>query len=222
MSISARLRKYIYDAATFPGDARLLYRRGGWREVWQALAERTVYRLVRMERMLVIAQDLEHVRDVAPPPGVAIRPIADGDWTAFATLVPQRDFDRFRTLVTNGHTCLVAWRGAQPIGYTWYTSRLTPDVSQLPIPLPPTGAYLWDVYVVPAERSGGIGSALVTARLRLARDAGFREGWRIIAPSNRPSLRTVDKTAGNGRVVGEIRFVKLFSRLIARYRPAPE
>jgi hypothetical protein len=36
----------------------------------------------------------------------------------------------------------------------------------------------------------------------------------MISPSNRASLRTVEKTAGNGiRVVGEIRYVKVLSRV---------
>jgi GNAT superfamily N-acetyltransferase len=221
-AVSGRLAKYARDLETLPGDIRLLYRRGGWREVREAVADRTFHRLYRAGRLLVIAQDLDRIREVPPPAGVLIRRLDDGDWPGLATLVPARDLDRFRRIVAGGHTCLLAWRGREPVGYTWLARRLAPEVTMFPLPLPPTAAYLWDVYVPPAERSTGIGSALVAARLRRARDAGFREGWRIIAPSNRPSLRTVDKTAGNGRVVGEIRFVKVLSRLFAHYEPTPD
>jgi GNAT superfamily N-acetyltransferase len=213
-----RFHKYVRDLQTLPHDVRLLYRRGGWREVRQTLADRSVHRFFRSGHMLVIAQELSHARDVVPPPGVSIRRLSEDEWPAIATLAPQRDLDRFRRLVADGHTYLIAWRGDQPIGYTWYTRRLEPGVSILPLPLPPHAAYLWDLYVVPAERSNGVGSALVAVRLQLAREAGCREGWRIIAPTNRPSLRTVDKTATHSRIVGEIRFVKLFSRVFARYR----
>jgi GNAT superfamily N-acetyltransferase len=198
-----------------------MYRRGGWRDAWQTVAERTIDRVFRRGRFLVIVQDLDTVRDAPPPPDVAIRLLAESDWPALASLVPQRDLDRFRLFVDAGHACFIAWRGDQPIGYTWCARRLEPNVSILPVPLPPHAAYLWDVYVPVSERRSGVGSALITARLRLAREWGFREGWRIVAPTNRPSLRTVDKTGGNSRVIGEITFVKLLSRLRARYRPLP-
>jgi ribosomal protein S18 acetylase RimI-like enzyme len=73
--------------------------------------------------------------------------------------------------------------------------------------------------VLPSERSTGIGSALAAARLRVARDAGLQEGWRMVAPSNTPSLRTVQKSTDGTRVVGEIRFVQLLGRNFARFSP---
>lgn len=214
-------RKYVRDVMTLPNDLRVMYRRGGWPDVRQALAERTVHRVFHRGRFLVIVQDLDAMRDTLPPPGVSIRLLSEHDWPALATLVPQRDLDRFHWLVAAGHTCLVAWRGDRPVGYTWCARRLGPGVTILPVPLPPHAVYLWDVYVPVAERSTGIGSALVTARLRLARDWGFREGWRIVAPSNRASLRTADKTGGNHRVIGEVSFVKVLARMHTRYRPLP-
>jgi len=42
----------------------------------------------------------------------------------------------------------------------------------------------------------------------------------MIAGSNRPSIRTLAKTAGDTRIVGEVRFVKLLSRLRSRFVPA--
>jgi len=222
MSLRDRLRKYSRDLVTLPHDVRLVYRRGGWLEVRQLLADRTWHRIYRAERMLVIEQDLEHFRDVPIPAGVSIRKLEDRDWAALGALVPMRELDRFRKVVSGGHVCLIAWRGTQPIGYTWYAGHLAPEVSILPIPLPSDAAYLWDLYVIPSERSTGIGSALVAARLRLAREAGFKLGWRAVLPTNAPSLRTVDKTAGNGRVLGEVRYVKVLSRMFASYAPTAE
>jgi ribosomal protein S18 acetylase RimI-like enzyme len=90
----------------------------------------------------------------------------------------------------------------------------------LPLAFPSSAAYLWNLYVLPSERSSGIGSALASARLQLTRESGFREGWRMVAPTNAPSLRTVQKTAAATRVVGEIRFLQLLGHTYARFTPS--
>jgi ribosomal protein S18 acetylase RimI-like enzyme len=98
-------------------------------------------------------------------------------------------------LIARGRHCLIAWRNEQPVGYTWVSAGIGPDVSVWPLPFqfPSDAAYLWNLYVLPSERSSGIGTALARARLQLARELGFREGWRMVAPTNRASLRTVQK-----------------------------
>jgi GNAT superfamily N-acetyltransferase len=116
---------------------------------------------------------------------------------------------------------LVAWRGSQPVGYAWVATEMRPEVSQCPLELPADAAYLWDLYVVPAERRSGVGSALASERLRAARALGRTEGWRMITPDNTASLRTLHRTGASTRVVGEIRYVKLGSRLFARFTPCP-
>jgi GNAT superfamily N-acetyltransferase len=78
--------------------------------------------------------------------------------------------------------------------------------------------YLWDSYVLPAERGRGIGSALVAERLGIARGLGYAEAWRMIAPRNAASLRTL-RAGGPVQVVGEIRFVQLLGSLRARFDP---
>ena len=42
----------------------------------------------------------------------------------------------------------------------------------------------------------------------------------MVAPTNAPSLRTVQKTAAGTRLVGEIRFVQLLGRTYARFTPS--
>jgi GNAT superfamily N-acetyltransferase len=86
--------------------------------------------------------------------------------------------------------------------------------------LPSHAAYLWDLYVVPEERSSGVGSALASARIQVAKERGFREGWRMISPTNAASLRTLAKTGAHTRVVGEMKFIKLFSGIHSRFIPA--
>jgi GNAT superfamily N-acetyltransferase len=214
------LWKYLSDLRTFPGDAVLAYRHEGWRGVWDTLAPRTVDRIFRSGHMLIFAQSLDSSPDVAPPPGVRIAPLGDADWPALATLVTQRDLARFRALAAAGRHGVVAWRGSRPIGYGWVAERIGPDVTACALALPTHAAFLWELYVIPSERSNGVGSALASARVRTARGLGFSEGWRMISPSNGASLRTLAKTASGTRVVGELRFVKLLSRLHVRFRPA--
>jgi len=218
--IPTRLRKYLVDLQTFPGDAALAYRHQGWRGVWDALAPRTVDRIFRTGHMLVFAQSLDTSPDVAPPAGVRIAALSEADWPALSTLVTQRLLVRFRALAAAGRHGLVAWRGSQPIGYGWVAERIGPDVTACALALPTHAAYLWDLYVIPSERSNGVGSALASARVRTARELGFSEGWRMISPSNAASLRTLAKTANGTRVIGELWFVKVLSRVHVRFTPA--
>jgi GNAT superfamily N-acetyltransferase len=225
MSLQGRVQKYVHDWKTFPADAALAYRREGLRGLWDTVAPRSVYRVVRSGRMIVFSQPLDELPDVALPSGVTIAPLGEGDWPALASLVPQRELDRFRLLVSGGRICLVAWRGSRPIGYAWVAQSIDADVTLCHFPLPAHAAYLWDLYVEPAERCNGIGSALASARLRTAREQGFREGWRMIAPSNRASLRTLEKSGRGTRVVGELHFLKILTRMYIRligWNPAPE
>lgn len=220
IALGRKLAKYVDDIRSLPGDAVTALRNEGARGLWDVIAPRTVYRLVRTGHLIVYAQPVAEGPDIPPPHGVRIALVTEADWAAMESLVAVRDLPRFRSLVAAGRHCLVAWRGARPIGYAWVAESLGPDVTLCPFPLPPKAAYLWDLYVLPAERGSGVGSALASARIRTARERGFREGWRTIAPSNHASLRTLHKTGGP-RVVGELRFVKLLTRMFVRYTPAP-
>ena len=218
MKMPVWLDKYVEDWRTFPGDASLAYRLNGIRGLWEAVAQRTVDRIIGSGHVVIFAQTLDSAPEIPPPPGVTIRSLSSTDWPALSSIVAQRDLARFRGLVAAGHRGLVAWRGSEPIGYGWVAERIGPDVTACPLALPTHAAYLWDLYVVPAERNNGIGSALASARIRVAREAGFREGWRMITPSNTPSIRTLARSGT--RVVGEFRFIKILSRMHARFSPA--
>jgi GNAT superfamily N-acetyltransferase len=220
MSIRRTLAKYVEDCRTFPQDAARGYGYEGWRGVWDTLAHRTVHRLFRSGRLVIFAQTLDDAPHVPPPAGIRIAALSDADWAALSSLVTQRTLARFKSLVAAGRHCVVAWRGSEPIGYGWVTERLGPDVTACEFALPPHAAYLWDLYVIPSERSSGVGTALASARMRTARALGFSEGWRMIAPSNGASLRTLVRTASGTRVVGELRFVKVLSRMRVRFTPA--
>jgi GNAT superfamily N-acetyltransferase len=219
--IPSPLAKYVADLASFPADAALGYRNEGLRGVWEALATRTVHRVIRASRLTVFAQGLEQIPDTTPPAGIRITQLRSEEIEALAPIAGERDRGRFLTLLEIGCIGLAAWRGERPVGYAWVAPEMRLEVSQCPLELPAHAAYLWDLYVVPAERGTGVGSALATARLRIARDLGRIEGWRMIAPDNTPSLRTLSRSGPPPRVVGEIRYLKLGPRLFARFTPCP-
>ena len=219
--IARHLSKYAADLATLPGDLALGYRNEGFRGAWDALAPRTVHRVFRRSRLAVFAQSLEGIPTLEPPAGIRITRLRAEEIPSLAPVAGLRDRERFGRLLDAGCIGLVAWRGAEPVGYAWVATEIQPEVSQSFVELPPHAAYLWDLYVVPRERRNGVGSALAVARLRAARALGFREGWRTIEPHNTASLRTLGRSATSTRRVGEIRYVKLGRLLHSRFIPCP-
>ena len=187
--------------------------------MYEAIATRTLRKVLRGDRMILFAQGLEDLPEVCSPDGVTVTRLQPRELPMLAYLASRRDLDAFRALLAAGRIGVVAWRGGRAVGYAWMAERLAADVTRCPIPLPEEAVYLWDLYVLPAERGRGIGSALAAERLAIARELGYREGWRMIAPRNLPSLRTL-RAGGSTRVVGEIRFVQLLSLLRARFLPA--
>jgi GNAT superfamily N-acetyltransferase len=176
---------------------------------------------MRSSRLTVFAQTLEQIPDCPPPSGIRIERLRPREVEALAPIAGERDRDRFRRLLEFGCIGLAAWRGERPVGYAWVAPEMRPEVSQCPLELPPHAAYLWDLYVVPSERRSGLGSALAAERLRVARELGRREGWRMITPDNAGSLRTLGRSGAAPRVVGEFRYLKLGPRLFARFTPCP-
>jgi GNAT superfamily N-acetyltransferase len=218
------LAKYVADLVTFPGDAALAYQNEGLRGVWGAIAPRTIHRVVRASRLTVFAQPLHQIPNVEPPAGVSIAPLRLEQIPLLSRIAGELDRERFRRLLEIGCVGLVAWRGSRPVGYAWVATEMRPEVSQCPLDLPANAAYLWDLYVVPAERGSGVGSALASERLRAARGLGRTEGWRMITPGNTASLGTLRRSSAFTRVVGRMRYFKLGNRLFAQftpYRPAP-
>jgi ribosomal protein S18 acetylase RimI-like enzyme len=213
------LARYVQDCRTFPGDARIAWSNEGWRGLWEAVATRTLRKVVRRDRMILFAQGLDDLPDPSPPDGVRVTRLVPRELPMLAYLASRRDLDRFRAWLAAGRIGVVAWRDGRAVGYAWMAERLGDDVTRCPVPLAEDAVYLWDSYVLPAERRRGIGSALTAERLAIARALGYREAWRMIAPRNTPSLRTL-RAGGPLRVVGEIRFVQLLGLLRARFDPA--
>lgn len=223
MPMSPRLAKYLEDFRTFPADAALGYRNGGIDGVWNSVATRTLHRCFQAGRAVVFDHPIDQEPEVSPPTGIVIEPLTQTGCARLATLIGRLERARFSAMLAKGRHCLVAWRDSQPVGYGWVAERMGPDSMIWPAPfeLPEYAAYLCNLYVLPTERRNGVGSALARARLRKAWELGYRAGWRVIAISNAASLRTISKSGGTARVVGQVRYVKLFGKTYARFHPTP-
>jgi len=195
---------------TFLRDLRIGRETAGFPALTSQILALTIERVFQNMRLVVIEQDLAEVAALETPPGVTIREF-DGDWDAVESILTSRGRERFETRIEAGRPCLIALRDGRAIGYTWISPVIDREIEFLPLALPPNAAYLWDLFVILSERSEGIGSALTSARLAYAREAGFTLGWRAIAPTNRPSLRTAEKT-GAVRILGEIETRRRFGR----------
>ena len=180
------------------------------------ILEEVTGRAYRRSRLIVIEQDVGAVTHVPRPGGVTVEPF-EGDWVRVDPILTSRGRDRFSLRIEAGRHCLLAYRDGRVVGYTWISPEIDMEIEGLPLALPADAAYLWDLFVLHGQRSGGIGSALTSARLAYAREAGFRLGWRAISPTNRPSLRTAEKT-GAVRILGEIEIRRSFGR--TRFREA--
>lgn len=153
----------------FGHDLALMWRMGGMEAVREAILYRTVHRLYRRDRFLLVESSLPGDDGGSSVPGVEIRPLEDSDWDPLGQLMTTRKIERFRNRSERGRTCFVAWRGGRPIGYSWVSERVDPEIEHYPLPLPSDCVYGWDLYVNRDERGGGVGSALARARLRHAR-----------------------------------------------------
>jgi GNAT superfamily N-acetyltransferase len=199
----------------FRRDLALTWRTGGLAE---AVLHRTLHRLYRRRKYVLFEHDLSGDVRAPLPPGVEIRFLEDRDWPSLTELITSSAVERFRRRAAQGRTCLVAWQNGRPIGHAWVSERIDIDVEPHPIPLPSDAVYLWDLYVDPADRSRGVGSALTTARLDHARERGFRRAWTMNAFGNLPSMTVTERASPRRvRLLGEVTLVWLLGRVRARH-----
>jgi GNAT superfamily N-acetyltransferase len=211
---SKGIRRGLRDARR---DVVLMWQGGGVAAAREAFLHRTLHRLYRRRKFLVLEHPLLDGGESLLVEGVEIRALEDRDWESLEKAVTTRSVERFRRRLARGRTCLVAWRGGRPIGYSWISERIEPEIEELAIALPNEVVYCWDLYVIHDERSSGVGSALANARLEHARQLGFRRAWRIVSPANAPAIRTSEKWSPGVRVIGDVTVVKLLGRMRARY-----
>ncbi len=214
------MNKYVRDAITFPHDASLAWRHSGARGALRELRLRTLDRISRGGLALLFEHVVADVPKLPLPDGVRIAPFAGPDWSQFLALTSPMRIATFTKRIERGRECLVAWRDGRPVGFTWISTRMDPDIETYALPLPADASYHWDLFVTSEERGSGVGTALAWERLHHSRERSYRLGWRLIDIDNLASQRGAQKTAtASTRVIGELRYRNLFGRSWYRFSP---
>ena len=217
------MNKYVRDAITFPRDTRAAWRHQGASGVWREMRVRTLDRITEWGHAVLLEHALADNPGVPLPEGVRIAAFAGPDWTRFLELASPARIAGFRQRIARGRECLVAWRGERPIGFIWISTSMDRDMETYPLPLPPDVTYHWDLHVASSERGNGIGTALAFEPLHRPCEKTFRAGWRLIDFDNFASQRGAKKIAGpSTRVIGEVRYVRIFRWSRCRYMPGEE
>ncbi len=212
------MRKYVNDLRTFPVDAAGAWRANGAPGLWNEVRRRTVDRAGGFVSYLVLEADLTEFRPASAPRGIDIRPFAGPDWSALGDLASCRVAPIFDAAIRAGRICLVAWRGAEAVGYIWFSPAIEERHENFSLTLPSDTNYLWQLQVARSARRQGLGAALVSAGLRSALASGVRCSWMITHPDNTAAQNTLASVAAT-RVLGTVKRVKLASWMHSRYSP---
>ncbi|HEU4699173.1 MAG TPA: GNAT family N-acetyltransferase [Gemmatimonadales bacterium] len=161
----------------------------------------------------------------APPAGCTIVPAGAADWAQVTRLGPAPLQRRLAAARASGRRCLVARRGDTVVGCAWIGTADQVARELHPLRLPDDSVYLHLVFVVPAERGGGLGAALQRAAIAHAGALGYARVWGVVARTNRSALGVVARHRAQGmqgRRLGDVTMVCLGGRLYARFERAAE
>lgn len=205
----------------FTADVAAAWRQGGAGAMSDELREWLLYPAARHGQLLLVEQVLPDAIEVRPPPGVRIERLDEGHWDALAAICNRRMLRRHRRALQRERVGVLAIRDERVLGYTWLSDRMDRDLEVYPIKLGSKAVYGWNLFVDPGERGKGIGSALVRARMRMARDLGYETTMRVIDPENQPAIATVRNSSSDrpARALGILYYLKLFRWVPSRFRP---
>lgn len=205
----------------FTADVTEAWQQGGAGAMWGELREWLLYPAARHGKLLLVEQALPDSIEVRPPPGVRIERLNDRHWDALAAICKRRMLRRHRRALQRGRVGILAIRDEQVLGYTWLSDEMDRDLEVYPVKLRPKAVYGWNLFVDPAERGKGIGSALVRARMRMARELGYETTMRVIDPENQPAIATVRNSSSErpARALGILYYLKFFRWVPSRFRP---
>jgi GNAT superfamily N-acetyltransferase len=214
------LRAYAREWADLPHDAGWAWRDAGLHGVGAQLRQRLVDPAYRRVRYLIVERVVSELKEVPPPPGVRIAPLAAPDSPLLAPLLTAQALREVPArLASDGRACLVAWKEGRPIGVDWISRDVDLELDGLEVPLPADAVYTSGLFVSPGERGHGVGAALVSRAGSWARDWGCSRIWSAAAPGNPAALPVIERVA-SCVPVGEAWLVRTPGRIRRGYEPA--
>lgn len=201
--------KYLVDAVTFPGDARLAWRTDGMRGLWTELGERTVFRIARWAHYNLYERELTAIKDVSPPAGVVVRMLASPEHAMLGALMTRRRRASLERDSAN-RTVFAALRNGVVVGYSWWAPHFDSPLDFSPLVLPANTIFHGFVHVERAERHHGMAAALFSAGERYFFDRGVQLCWFLIKSTNIAGARAArGRWGGRSRHIAQLSYLKL-------------
>jgi GNAT superfamily N-acetyltransferase len=156
----------------------------------------------------------------AGPGGVRIAPFR-GPWTRLDAVPGPVPSARLAEWSLDGMTCLLAERGAAPVGHVWVDPGVRRARHSAAPDLPSDAVLVRNLYVLATERGRGVGGALVAAALRHAAARGFRRARYTVRRDNQPSRLAFERAAGHPpRLLGDLVYLRIVDRVRRSFVPA--
>jgi len=203
------VNKYLADAATFPGDARLAWRTDGAHGLWAEFAERTLYRVARSAQYDLYERDLATVKRVPAPEGLEVRMLAREEHSRLDALVTRRLRARLdRTPIDRA--VFAALRNDVVVGYSWWTRSFDSALDFSPLTLPSDAIFHGFVHVARTERHRGTAGALFSVGEHYFLEQGARVCWFLLERTNVAGARAAGgRSGGLTRHVARLAYRKL-------------
>jgi GNAT superfamily N-acetyltransferase len=164
--------------------------RQGLRGVWFAGLARLFYRRFHVYELslegplpTVEASIPIGFEELDPPRSEEIRP--------FWPRLGRAYFDR---CFAESYRCFVARTDGRPVAVTWAAEdRISSDFLECQLPLAPDEAYCFATITLPRVQGEGIATALRCHLARVLAESGKRRLFNLVDPSEKPSVRVVEK-----------------------------
>lgn len=188
-----------------PRTAASESRARAWLAEWLRMRGLLYFRRARVVRCELSAADRDE-----PQEGIEVREASEQDIRALAAALGRESAD-WMAKRAQGALCIVAWSGQARLGYLWITrsAELMSEVHQiLDVSRDPGAVYLFDGYVLPANRRKGALRTLLHASKRWARQQGLSRLYAAFARENRVSEQALLR-AGFATVVADVGFLSV-------------
>jgi GNAT superfamily N-acetyltransferase len=196
-----------------------LVRRCGWRLALPRIGRDLAGLPYRRIRFLVLARPLlEPVAAFQPKTPLQIREFTPADLELVSQINRLSEVKQCARRLARQHRGLVVLIGDQPAGYAWCLDRIDPALERMHLQLEAGDIYFTDAYVAPAYRGLGVHTAMVLARLRLARRLGYGRLITCVREDNQVALSVWRKMLGV-QVTANYDFVRIGPLRWGRYRP---